>query len=441
LRGITRELQAAGRTDLPAALRPIQNLVANAETQGVTFSGLQRARQELGEQMDFEAGRGFGTGDMKRVYGQLTDAMRGIVERQGGDRALRSFDAAEAQFGAIQARNSELNMALRGKDEGFISGLITSATDKGGANAQKFTGLWRELGDAERQTVANAIYGRLGRADGGAGEFSIDMFAKNWTALSGPAKAQLFGRQAGEVDRLLTTAQGSSARSAEYAKDIIKLTQDAPERVVDRLLNAAGSGAGEDFGKLARAVTIMGPKASQELADTMIGGLGRHNGAFSPRRFVSDWGNVPDSAKRLLIPDATHRSALDDIAKVSGRMAETYEKFASKSQSNRGVMTTLGLGAGAVEPMTLLGTIVGPAVASRILSTPAGAASASKWAKSIEAYSRQATPATAAVIDRTTRNFASTVGESAGIPDLAGAIMKQLTGGPRMAPAEEQSQQ
>ncbi len=427
LNRVIRARAASGETGIPSALQPAMELATRPE--GVTFAGLQRARQKLSEQIDFEAGRGFGTGDLKDIYGKMTGTMREIVVRQGGERALKAFDAAELQFAAVQARNAELNNALRGKDEGFITGLISSATEKTGANAAKFMGLWRELGDAERQTVANAIYGRLGRAQGGAGEFSIDTFAKNWQALSGPAKSQMFGKQAAEIDRLLTTAQGSSARSAEYAKDIIKLTQDAPERVVDRLLSAASSGAGEDFGKLARAVTVMGPKATRELADTMIGQLGRHSGQYSPRRFVSDWGNIPDSAKRLLIPDAAHRAALDDIAKVSGRMADSFERFASKSQSNRGVMIGMAGSAGYFEPMTLLGTVVAPTVMSKILSTPAGAASASKWARAVEVYSRQATAATATALDRATRNFASTVGESAGVPDLAGALMGQLTGG------------
>ena len=43
--------------------------------------------------------------------------------------------------------------------------------------------------------------------------------------------------------------------------------------------------------------------------------------------------------------------------------------------------------------------------------------------------------------DLANANMAATIGEGAGIPDLAGAIMRQLAGGPVRAPAEDQSSQ
>jgi hypothetical protein len=146
-----------------------------------------------------------------------------------------------------------------------------------------------------------------------------------------------------------------------------------------------------------------------------------------------------------------HRAALDDFFAISTRMQDIGRKFGNPSGTGQqvaagglGAMAVGALGSAmvgdAVPAAKLIGGIVGGKAMANFLANPASSASMAKWAQAYEVAVRKPSVATATALDRATKNMAATIGEKAGVPDLYGGIMSQLTG-PRMAPAEDQSRQ
>ena len=246
------------------------------------------------------------------------------------------------------------------------------------------------------------------------GALSDDLNAS--VGASGPKAQALFDR-ANKYYGLI------SDRREALAKIVGASGDTAPEKVFDRLTAMAGTGPRADINKLARARKVMGADDWNEVASSVVSRLGRDvEGNFSPQRFLTDYGNMSDAGRNLLFKSTNNplKSHLDDIAEVSSRF-KRLQQFANPSGTARGV-------AGAslfFQPLVTLKAVVGARVAASILSKPAQAASAAKWAQAKYALAASPSPARMAAYAMASRNLISTLGDQAQgitVPDFMRAL-------------------
>lgn len=183
-----------GQAGLPGegqAVRQVREAVARRE--GLTYQGVKDLRTSIGEMMDnlSLAPQGMSQGELRRIYGALTDDLRATVERAGGRRALGAFNEAN-RFAEIIARERKaLNNILRVQsDEAVTDRLVALAGQTSRANMRDLRRVksavtedtWRELG--------SAVISRMGRDADDA--FSPRRFLTAYGKLSPAGKRALF---------------------------------------------------------------------------------------------------------------------------------------------------------------------------------------------------------------------------------------------------------
>jgi hypothetical protein len=441
LQRILDQRAAAAQGGLPKDLTPALDIATNP--QGVTFNGLQRARTTLGERIDFEQRQGFDAGDLKRAYGALSEAMQTAVSGSArGDpaMALGLFRRAEDQFGRLSEQNRDLGTVAAGGSEALVNRMIGYASDLTKGNVERLRELQAHIPEDQRAGLSRLAFQRLG-ADANGG-FDLARFAQQWEKVSAPGKAALFGDRAERIGQALQSAMSTQGASREANGEILRLLSASDESLARRVLSMASSGASADHSTLARMASIVGPEGMRNVASLAVQNLGANRaGEFSPAFFASNWAKMSEAGKNLLFTDKSLRASLDDIATVSARMSEVERRFANKSNTGRAA-GLIGVGAGmTMEPMTLVGSIVGGQVLGRVLSQPATASSAAKWARAYEKAAAVPTTAAATGLKIATRNLGATIESRLGIPNPANDIINTIGGGSRAAASGPQPQE
>lgn len=193
---IIKERTAAGQTKPNAGLEDVQNLVKK----GATFDGLQRARSDIGNTLNFgDANPGFNAGDLKRVYGAMTRDMQNVVSQ-----SAKEGVAPEAAVQALNDANStaapiiEFNKMLQKlsgiqSDESLIGSLTKAAQNKTG-NVKLLAQLRQSMPTEDFQQISGTALSELGH-NNSTGKFSLNQFATKWEGLGDRAKNVLFSPQ------------------------------------------------------------------------------------------------------------------------------------------------------------------------------------------------------------------------------------------------------
>lgn len=231
LKQIVSERKAAGQSNPKAGLEDVHNLV----DQGASFDGLQRARSDIGNSLSFgTANPGFNAGDLKRVYGAMSQDMEHVVSMS----AKEGVDPAEA-VAALRDANSqaapliEFNKKLQqlsgiGSDESLIGTLTKAAQNKTG-NVKLLAQLRQSMPSEDFEQIAGTALSELGH-NNSTGKFSLNQFATKWEGLGDRAKNVLFspahkealdniaalGRHLKDADKFANTS--NTAGSAAWAK-------------------------------------------------------------------------------------------------------------------------------------------------------------------------------------------------------------------------------
>lgn len=225
---IIKERTAAGQTKPNAGLEDVQNLVKK----GATFDGLQRARSDIGNTLNFgDANPGFNAGDLKRVYGAMTRDMQGVVSQ-----TAKEGVAPEAAVQALNDANStaapiiEFNKTLQKlsgiqSDESLIGSLTKAAQNKTG-NVKLLAQLRQSMPTEDFQQIAGTALSELGH-NNSTGKFSLNQFATKWEGLGDRAKNVLFspehkqsldaiaalGRHLKDADKFANTSNTAGANA------------------------------------------------------------------------------------------------------------------------------------------------------------------------------------------------------------------------------------
>lgn len=417
---------------------------------------MRETSQALGQKAD-EIVASLGSGERTIAGQRASESIREWMTGESSALVSKAYDALDSALqpnvavplsntqGAIakiMARRAQAGPSA--SQSGAINEIIDSVRQPGGLTFDGIKQLRTMMAPSQGKNLIKDI--DQGEAKLLYGALTDDM-REAARAAGGARGVQLFER-ANAVNRAV-------AKRREALEKVIGRDGDATgENVFERLATFASEGKGGDLGRLALAKKVMEPEEWNDVASAVIGRMGRNAaGELTPDRLVTAWGKLSDGGKNILFGQNTpHREALDKIFTVSLRMQDAVQKFGNPSGTGQAVMGgTIGaaglnaagqaLAGNVVPAVNLLATVVGGRALANLLAAPASASSMAKWAQAYEIAVRKPTAATAIALDRATKNMASTIGEKAGVPNLADAVMRQIMGGPARVPAEPASSQ
>lgn len=428
----------AGFDPWPGGTQAIGRILGRGEA---SFSDLQRLRSHIGGMIDdWKPGGGFDKGDLKRIYGSLTDALKSTAQASAkggaGKAALSAFEKAEANFGARADTIGELNAALRNGPESLVDRLIGYASERGTANFKKLQGLQKELPADAQEKVSRLAFQRLSR--GADGAFSEATLVRNWANLSPEGRLSLFKGNAAKIDaavrKLQATSSGAKATreiaevalsaetKAAHAKakatnaEYLRLLSQSDEQIANTMLRMASDGAGANATRLAQMVTTLGADNAKNLASLHIQNMGvGRNGEFSVAALSSSWNKLTPSGKAMLFPDLALRRSLEDLISISKRAAEAQAKFANSSKSGGAIGQVLAGGSLVANPIGTIASLLGANVAARALAKPATSKAVLGYARAVEVYAKRPTAAAAHSVEAASRRLVSVLGSEMGV--------------------------
>lgn len=206
----------------------------------LTYDGVKRLRTTVGEAMDSGiVPEGMSKGDLKRIYGALTDDLRNTVQQAGGQPALDAFEKANSINSQISARRQALAKIV-GTDgnaapEMVLDRVIGMASAARGGDLAKLSQARKAIGADGWNDVAAAAVDKLGRATPEA-DFSGERFLTAWDKLSPAGKQMLFN----------STGKGNLVQSLDDLATLSKAHKSLMEYG-----NPSGTGRAVTFGGMA----------------------------------------------------------------------------------------------------------------------------------------------------------------------------------------------
>lgn len=169
------------------------NLTADLQANNgvLPFEAMRALRSKVGSMLDDSLVSGIPGGQLKRLYGALSEDLKSAATATG---ASREFARQSNYYRSRMDRIENTLERVLGKtpEETFARFMPKDAEQ-----ANKVRATMRSLDPDQRQIVKDAVVSRLGKAlpskQNEVGEvFSSETFLTNWNKLSNGAKAQLF---------------------------------------------------------------------------------------------------------------------------------------------------------------------------------------------------------------------------------------------------------
>jgi hypothetical protein len=225
---------------------------------GMNYEGVKDLRSYFGEMMNGakEIPQGMSMGEVKQIYGALSQDMRLIIARAGGPDGLKAYEAAEKAAKRWANVREDLQRILNVQsEEGVFSKIITAAGSKSSADISLLGRVRGAVGPDKWNEVSAALIERLGRAPDGS--FSPDR-------MVGPSG---LGGLSEEGKRLLFRSTGLSSH-ADVIDDIATISKRFKQ--LNQYANPSGTGQTTLGGALG-AGAVADPITT---ATTFLGSLG-----------------------------------------------------------------------------------------------------------------------------------------------------------------------
>lgn len=221
-------------------------------------------------------------------------------------------------------------------------------------------------------------------------------------------------RQAGQALRAFRTADRYFRAGQDRLERVYTILQaDNPERAAQRLLSAAVDGGRGNIGLVQSVRGALRPEEWGQVSALALRELGKpvasargtaHEAGFSVSSFMTRWNKMDERARAMLF-DGPQRQAIDDVVRISSRLAEVEATFnTSRSATNALNVGGLFAAGGAVMAgdggATLLGSALAGSGAAVLMSRPA-------YAKWMARYARLRADARIRSIDGPTPQIAS----------------------------------
>jgi hypothetical protein len=448
------ELQRLSNLDIPN--RAIGRRMAADGTEervAVSAQGLEQARKRLvffRSAASNDADRRAATNVMRQFEDWQSNAFESALF-SGSDEALNAFRAARAAntswrqrffndeneagkfverivTGEITPQETANYLVGAGKvgAKGASSRLLTRIVEATGGDQEAMQairgGVWNRLSQStEGVTAKNGakVADDIGEFLNGSGrDLAQRLFTPEQQGIMRTYADTL--RRGGEAREMLTQVAKNTKPSAssvnmgpmeELAKAVLGKGGKTDEALFTAIDSYAKAGSKGDLRTLADLVQNIPAQDKGDLAGAIIRKLGhsKQSNGFSPDIFASEWSTYTPQAKAILFGNAgPHRQALDDIALISQRYKNVGKRFGSPSGTPQGVTGAAALTWLITSPYTAIPSLVGGAVAAKILSSPAGASSAAKFGKAAVAVQETPTPAKIAALQIASRNLANT---------------------------------
>jgi hypothetical protein len=179
---------------------PKLSQIKQALDEGATlqYDEVRKLRSQLGSMLSNPSlAADIPRGEVKRVYGALSEDIRSLATNSGPE-AAKAFNRANAY---TRSGHERIDDYLEGIAKKVNPDEVFQAIAKGGEGVKRLNSIKRSLKPEEWDVVASNVVSRLGRASPGqqiaegeqaAGDvFSINKFATDWERL-GPARKVLF---------------------------------------------------------------------------------------------------------------------------------------------------------------------------------------------------------------------------------------------------------
>lgn len=189
----------AGLDDVISLVNPIRDELGRIQSVGASFNGLQRARSDLGNSINFgKTNPGFNVGDAKRLYSAMSADMDNVVRRSvvdgvNPDQASMVLQRANSAASGLITQNKTLNQLANAPGEATVGTLLGAAKEKGG-NLPLLQQLRQSMKPEDFSRVGGTLLGELGH-NASTGEFSLNQFVTNWNKVSDGAKQTMFSPQ------------------------------------------------------------------------------------------------------------------------------------------------------------------------------------------------------------------------------------------------------
>lgn len=432
-------------SDSPTIQRAAQH-VRNVPIGGSpVIQATQRGLEQLGTKTD-EAAAAYGGASVPGAGGAARQSIVDWVGPESKAKVSAAYDAVDnainpgvmtdltktrAMAGGIVARRAAAGDTSAGKAADFVSEAIS----RPGLTYHGIRDLRSRVGEMlEGGILPEGWSGRELKRLYGALTEDLGQAVEN----AGGPRAKALWERANRYTALVNDRREALAK-------IVGSNGDAPaETVFDRLTAMASSSSRADIERLAQARKVMDKGEWNDVASAAVSRLGRDvEGNFSPARFVSDWGKISDQGKNLLFRSGGRADLarnLDDIATISSRWKEVYQKFGNPSGTAQNV-GFLGLGAGLMaEPMTTIGTVVGSRMLASALSRPATAASTAAFSRRYFIAATNPSAVTFAGLTTSARNLANTINSELGLSIKADDLLRSIQGAVPGRAGDEQQQ-
>lgn len=426
----------------------------DVETAAVNMQGLEQTRKRLGSMAqaatndaDRRAAR-----HVMRAYDDWLDNAFDNSLFSGSDEALNAYRQARAantdwraRFGFNSRDDADklVNRVVTGEvTPQELSNWLVGSTQVGskGVSSRLLTRLAEATGGDQEalQAIRGGVWNRLSQS-------TVGVDAKGGAKVANDINEFLQGSGRDVANRLFTPVQqgvmrtyADTLRRGGQARDTLeevarttKPSASSPQigpiqelasavlgkggKSDEALFNAidayAKSGGRADVKTLADIVRNIPAQDRGDLSGAIIRKLGqsKQTGGFSLDMFASQWGDYTPQAKAVLFGNAgPHRQALDDIAKISQRYKDIGKRFGNPSGTAQNVNLAAAAGAVFASPFTAIPTLLGGAVAARMLAAPAGASSLSKWGRASMVAQASPTPQRLVAFQIASRNLSNT---------------------------------
>jgi len=161
--------------------------------EGLTYEGVKRLRTEVGQMLKNPqmAPAGTSQDELRAIYGSLSDDLRNVVQKAGGEKAVKAFEDANTFAAKTIAEQKALDKIIGPQsDEGLFSKIQAMAGSNSRADIQNLMRVRRSVSPETWDEMSSAVISTMGRdADG---KFSPDRFLTSYGKLSQNGKSLLF---------------------------------------------------------------------------------------------------------------------------------------------------------------------------------------------------------------------------------------------------------
>ena len=184
------DVVAVGSGDTAKVLARYNEIIDEAGN--ISYPRLKTFRSTIGAKLQSPSLLGEERGALKRIYGALSEDMKGAVQ---GEKGLQAFNKANNAFKRqSQLLDKVIDPLIEAKTPEKVYDLALSGTKQGGTNIRS---IMRRLKPEQQEFVRGTVVNRMGLAQPGQqdafGEvFSPNKFLTEWNRLSPEARTNIF---------------------------------------------------------------------------------------------------------------------------------------------------------------------------------------------------------------------------------------------------------